>query len=205
MLAPVLGSCGAALVLGLALFCWKRARKQKKARRGWFARAVTPLDDAEFESWRRPAQFTKLPERAGSRPAPPPAALLRASPSPAPSPSPASFASRPPDMGELEKATQLFAHDGGPDAHSGSRRGASARVRKPDEAHAAAHVARADRPPTPFAQRGERRSPPRHAHHPSSSEASDWDSKAGSPRLEGRWSSQSDRRLHYVAPSSHGQ
>jgi hypothetical protein len=47
------------------LFCWRR---NKRRVRGFSLRAVTPLDDAEFESWRRPSQYTQRPEKHGIRP-----------------------------------------------------------------------------------------------------------------------------------------
>jgi hypothetical protein len=69
ILAAVLGSLVLAMVLVLALFCWRRSKKQV---RGFSLRAVTPLDDAEFESWRRPSQYSQRPQKYGIRPAPPP-------------------------------------------------------------------------------------------------------------------------------------
>ena len=66
ILGAVLGTL---VLLGVAvavLFCWKR---NKRRVRGFSLRAVTPLDDAEFESWRRPSQYTQQrPEKHGIRP-----------------------------------------------------------------------------------------------------------------------------------------
>jgi len=50
------------LVATLVLFTWKRSKRRI---RGLSFRAVTPLDDAEFESWRRPSQHTKTTEKDG--------------------------------------------------------------------------------------------------------------------------------------------
>lgn len=69
ILAAVLGSLVLALVVVMALFCLRRSKKRV---RGFSLRAVTPLDDAEFESWRRPSQYTQRPQKYGIRPAPPP-------------------------------------------------------------------------------------------------------------------------------------
>ncbi|KAL5373380.1 hypothetical protein DPSP01_012738 [Paraphaeosphaeria sporulosa] len=69
ILAAVLGSLVLALVVVLALYCWRRSTRRV---RGFSLRAVTPLDDAEFESWRRPSQYTQRPQKYGIRPALPP-------------------------------------------------------------------------------------------------------------------------------------
>lgn len=69
ILAAVLGSLVLVMVVVLALFCSRRSKKQV---RGFSLRAVTPLDDAEFESWRRPSQYSQRPQKYGIRPAPPP-------------------------------------------------------------------------------------------------------------------------------------
>lgn len=51
------------IVATLVLFAWKRSNKRRI--RCLSFRAVTPLDDAEFESWRRPSQHTKTTEKDG--------------------------------------------------------------------------------------------------------------------------------------------
>lgn len=66
ILAAVLGSLVLALVVVLSLYCWRRSTRRV---RGFSLRAVTPLDDAEFESWRRPSQYTQRPQKYGIRPA----------------------------------------------------------------------------------------------------------------------------------------
>ena len=68
ILAVVLGSLVLALAVVFLLFCRRRAKKKV---RGFTLRAVTPLDDAEFESWRRPSQYTQRPEKYGIRPTQP--------------------------------------------------------------------------------------------------------------------------------------
>ncbi|KAL6155779.1 hypothetical protein ACJBU6_05978 [Exserohilum turcicum] len=50
VVAGTLVLCAATVVI---LFFWARTRKRT---RGFTLRSVTPLDDAEFESWRRPSQ-----------------------------------------------------------------------------------------------------------------------------------------------------
>ncbi|KAF2447950.1 hypothetical protein P171DRAFT_453076 [Karstenula rhodostoma CBS 690.94] len=66
ILAAVLGSLVLALVVVLALYCWRRSTRRV---RGFSLRAATPLDDAEFESWRRPSQYTQQSQKYGIRPA----------------------------------------------------------------------------------------------------------------------------------------
>src|SRR5262245_5477672 len=68
ILAVVLGSLVLTLVIVFSLFCWRRSKKRI---RGFSLRAVTPLDDAEFESWRRPSQYTQRPQKYGIRPTQP--------------------------------------------------------------------------------------------------------------------------------------
>ncbi|KAJ4296741.1 hypothetical protein N0V90_006789 [Kalmusia sp. IMI 367209] len=68
ILAVVLGSLVLAMGVVLILFCWRRSKKRV---RGFSLRAVTPLDDAEFESWRRPSQYTQRPQKYGIRPTKP--------------------------------------------------------------------------------------------------------------------------------------
>ncbi|KAF1956073.1 hypothetical protein CC80DRAFT_413603 [Byssothecium circinans] len=77
ILGVVVGSLVLGCVTVLALFC---ARRSKRKIRGFSLRAVTPLDDAEFESWRRPSQYTQRPEKYGIRPTQP--AVVRTAPTP---------------------------------------------------------------------------------------------------------------------------
>jgi hypothetical protein len=78
VLAVVLGSLTLALAAVFFLFCRRRAKKKV---RGFSLRAVTPLDDAEFESWRRPSQYTQRPEKYGIRQIQPaPVSVTKATP-----------------------------------------------------------------------------------------------------------------------------
>lgn len=77
ILAVVLGSLVLALVIVLSLFCWRRSKRRV---RGFSLRAVTPLPDSEFESWRRPSQYSQRPQKYGIRPAPPPPVRTTRSP-----------------------------------------------------------------------------------------------------------------------------
>jgi hypothetical protein len=65
ILGSILGTLVLLAVAVAVLFCWRR---NKRRVRGFSLRAVTPLDDAEFESWRRPSQYTQRPEKHGIRP-----------------------------------------------------------------------------------------------------------------------------------------
>ncbi|KAF2746513.1 hypothetical protein M011DRAFT_404527 [Sporormia fimetaria CBS 119925] len=60
ILVAVLGPLVLLLVLTVILFSWKRSKRRI---RSFSLRAVTPLDDAEFESWRRPSEHIKRHEK----------------------------------------------------------------------------------------------------------------------------------------------
>jgi len=65
ILGIVLGTLVLLAVAVTVLFCWKR---NKRRVRGFSLRAATPLDDSEFEKWRRPSQYTQRSEKYGIRP-----------------------------------------------------------------------------------------------------------------------------------------
>ncbi|KAH7085744.1 hypothetical protein BKA63DRAFT_560378 [Paraphoma chrysanthemicola] len=156
---------GTLVLLGVAvaiLFCWQR---NKRRVRGFSLRAVTPLDDAEFESWRRPSQYTQRPEKYGIRPV---VTRDRISPT----------------MFEKELHTYDAPRTPSPIDLAPVLRSPSSSIRKPERVRRKSSVASsiADRPPTPYSptspssefQRGStssRRSQPL-IHYPSVSEAS---------------------------------
>ncbi|KAF2472277.1 uncharacterized protein BDR25DRAFT_164648, partial [Lindgomyces ingoldianus] len=170
ILAAVLGFLLLTLAAVLVLFCWKRSKRRI---RGFSLRAVTPLDDAEFESWRRPSQYTKRPEKYGIRPTQP--AVVRST--------------RTPNMFEKE----LGLYDPPRTPPRSPTKDPSTPIRMPEQARRKSSVSLADRPPTPyspssttgeFPRRGSRGShgsrksygsSHRHNHYPSMSEASDFD------------------------------
>lgn len=185
ILGAVLGTLVLSGVIVLVLFCWKRSKRRV---RGFSLRAVTPLDDAEFESWRRPSQYTQRGEKYGIRPTQP--ALLRERVSPT--------------MFEKELSTYEFPRTPSPTDLSPAMKSPSSSIRKPERVRRKSSVASsiADRPPTPYSptspsgefQRGSmssRRSQPL-IYHPSVSEASafrfEFDSEYGTQhRRNERW------------------
>ncbi|KAH7114497.1 hypothetical protein B0J11DRAFT_137804 [Dendryphion nanum] len=133
ILAAVLGTLVLLLAIVLVLFCWKRSKRRI---RGFSLRAVTPLDDAEFESWRRPSQYTKRPEKYDITPAQP--AVLRSPRTPNPL---------------LEKELGLYElpRTPSPRSPSGSMKSpTSPSVRKPERVRRKSSLSLADRPPTPY-------------------------------------------------------
>ncbi|KAF2638087.1 hypothetical protein P280DRAFT_90779 [Massarina eburnea CBS 473.64] len=187
----ILGIIIGVLVLGcvavLVLFC---ARRSKRVR-CFSLRSVTPLDDAEFESWRRPSQYTQRPEKYGIRPTQPAVARTART-------------ARAPNMFEKELANYHLT------------RTPLSPVRKPDRARRKSSCASslADRPPTPYSPASVSSDYPRSSytsrksygssprtHYPSMSEASafdfdfniDFDSHLKDPA---RPSSQSTRPLN---------
>ncbi|KAI8941356.1 hypothetical protein NX059_002581 [Plenodomus lindquistii] len=170
ILGAVLGVLVLLGVVVLGLFCWKRSKRRV---RGFSLRAVTPLDDAEFESWRRPSQYTQRPEKYGIRPTQP--ALLRDRVSPT-----------SPKLFEKELATYEFPpRTPSPTDFSPSMKSPLESVRRPEKVRRKSSVASsiADRPPTPYSptspcgdfHRGSmssRRSQPLIHHTPTMSEAS---------------------------------
>ncbi|KAF2856115.1 hypothetical protein T440DRAFT_485257 [Plenodomus tracheiphilus IPT5] len=170
ILGAVLGTLVLSGVAVLSLFCWKRSKRRV---RGFSLRAVTPLDDAEFESWRRPSQYTQRPEKYGIRPTQP--ALLRDRVSPT-----------SPTLFEKELSTYQFPpRTPSPTDLAPAMKSPSDSIRRPDKVRRKSSVASsiADRPPTPYSptspssdfQRGSmssRRSQPLIHHTPTMSEAS---------------------------------
>lgn len=132
ILAAVLGTLVLLLAIVLILFCWKRSKRRV---RGFSLRAVTPLDDAEFESWRRPSQYTKRPEKYNITPTQP--AVLRSP--------------RAPNF--LEKELGLYEMPRTPSPQSTTPSTKSPRspsIRKPERVRRKSSLSLADRPPTPY-------------------------------------------------------
>ncbi|KAF2002839.1 hypothetical protein P154DRAFT_124115 [Amniculicola lignicola CBS 123094] len=166
ILATVLGFLVLTLVVTLGLFLSKRSKRKV---RSFSLRAVTPLDDAEFESWRRPSEYTKRPEKYGIKPTQP--AVVRST--------------RTPNMFEKELALYEFPRSPSPQSPSKSHKSSSS-IQKPEPVRRKSSVSLADRPPTPyspmapssdFTRRGSHvshasRGSNRHVHYPSMSEAS---------------------------------
>lgn len=165
ILGAVLGILVASGVAVAVLFCWRRSKRRM---RGFSLRAVTPLDDAEFESWRRPSQYNQ-PEKYGIRPTQPAHVRDRSSPT----------------LLEKELSTYEFPRRSStPDDIMPPLQSPSSSIKRPDRVRRKSSVASslADRPPTPYSptspshgfQRGSvssRKSQPL-IHHPSMSEAS---------------------------------
>ena len=195
ILGSVLGFLVLIFVLTVALFCWKRpASKMRK----FSIRAVTPLDDAEFESWRRPTQYTARREKYGIHPTPPPVAVIKTP----------TLWEKEVNLNDRPRTPPLKRSPTSPRAPSS--------ITAPERARRKSSVSIADRPPTPYspssstnefvrtgshASRGSPRSP-KHLHYPSASDASDFNfnfefspSSVSSTGLE-RFSSQSARPLY---------
>jgi hypothetical protein len=167
ILGAVLGTLILAGVIVAVLYCVKRNRSRV---RGFSLRAVTPLDDAVFESWRRPSEHA---EKHGIRPVQPVVVQGRHTPS----------------MFEKEFALYDHPRTPSPDDIPPPLQSPSSSIRKPERVRRKSSVASsiADRPPTPYSpapysptsnhfdfQRGSmssRRSQPS-CHHPTKSEAS---------------------------------
>ncbi|KAF2202688.1 hypothetical protein GQ43DRAFT_368575 [Delitschia confertaspora ATCC 74209] len=168
ILASVLGFLVLAMTLTLVLFCWKRSAKKVR----FSLRAVTPLDDAEFESWRRPGPYTQQNEKYIIKPTQPSVAHVKK-----------------PNVWEKELGLDMDSRSP-PETPYGSADSSSpiavlGRVRRQSS------VSLADRPPTPYSpcsftgelpRKASRsahkstRSPPRSPrpnHYPSMSETSD--------------------------------
>lgn len=132
ILAAVLGTLVLLLAVVLILFCWKR---QKRRMRVFSLRAVTPLDDAEFESWRRPSQYTKRPEKYNITPTQP--AVLRSP--------------RAPNFVEKELGLYELPRTPSPQSTTASAKSPrSPSIRKPERVRRKSSVSLADRPPTPY-------------------------------------------------------
>lgn len=166
ILGAVVGTLVLAGVSVAVLFCWKR---NKRRVRGFSLRAVTPLDDSVFESWRRPSEHAQRNEKYGIRPVHP--AVLRHETSPT----------------MFEKELDLFDYPRSPSPEDISPPLRSPRdsIRKPERVRRKSSVTSsvADRPPTPYSPTStnsdfvvgsysSRKSQPLIRHQPSMSEAS---------------------------------
>lgn len=165
ILGSVLGTLVLSAVAVALLFCWKRNQRRV---RGFSLRAVTPLDDAEFESWRRPSQYTQRGEKHIIRSIPPTVTRDRTSQT----------------LLEKELNTYEFPRSPSPEDTCPALQSPTSSIKKPERVRRKSSVASslADRPPTPYSptspssefQRGStssRRSQPL-IHYPSVSEAS---------------------------------
>ena len=158
ILAVVLGSLVLALVVVLALFCWNRSKRRV---RGFSLRAVTPLPDSEFESWRQPSQYAQRPTKYGIRPALPPPVCTAKSPT----------------MLEKEIDDYDAPRTPSPEDYPSFNYPMSP-IRKPERARrkSSACSSLADRPPTPYSPSS------KHAEFPRESFTSR-KSSVGSPRI----------------------
>ncbi|KAF1915187.1 hypothetical protein BDU57DRAFT_265155 [Ampelomyces quisqualis] len=181
ILGAVLGTLVLSAVAVAVLFCWRR---NKRRVRGFSLRAVTPLDDAEFESWRRPSQYTERPEKYRIRPV-----VTRDHISPT--------------MFEKALPTNKLPRTPSPHDLPPPLRSPSSSIQKPDRVRRKSSIGSsiADRPPTPYSptspssefHRGStssRKSQPL-IHYPSVSEASafkfDLNSQYGTQQQTGQW------------------
>ncbi|EON67435.1 hypothetical protein W97_06689 [Coniosporium apollinis CBS 100218] len=156
------------LVVAICAWIWVRVRRsQKRNRRKLFRRAVTPLDDAEFESWRRPSVAHSQLEIYGSIQQPPPSHSPRAKPA-APL--------------VLEKDLGIYGPETSRSPRSSPSSGRSRSERHTDHSRNKSSVSVQDRPPTPYSPTqppesfgSSPKSPPNHVHYSSMSSASDFD------------------------------
>lgn len=163
ILGAVVGTLVLAGVIVAVLFCIKRSKNRA---RGFTLRAVTPLDDSVFESWRRPSDHT---EKHSVGPVQPVFIQNRHTPS------------------IFEKEFALYDHPRTPSPDediASPLQSPSTSVRKPERVRRKSSVASsiADRPPTPYSpasnqfdfsresMSSSRKSPS--GHHPTKSEAS---------------------------------
>ncbi|KAF2706836.1 hypothetical protein K504DRAFT_470853 [Pleomassaria siparia CBS 279.74] len=191
ILGAVLGFLVSSLVVTMGLFCYKRSQRKIRV---FSLRAVTPLDDAEFESWRRPSQYAQRPEKYGINPTQP--AVVRTTRTP---------------MLFDDKELGYY--------HRPQRRSISptSPINKPDRVRRKSSTTSsiADRPPTPYspcspsghfprrASLASRTSAPMpYSHYPSMSQASQFSDfnfnidPDSPPRDPIRPSTQSERPLH---------
>ncbi|KAF2804821.1 uncharacterized protein BDZ99DRAFT_397187 [Mytilinidion resinicola] len=191
ILGSVLGALVLALGAVLLMFCRKRSKRRTRI---FSLRAVTPLDDAEFESWRRPSKYTQRPEKYGILPSKP--AVVRAKSTP--------------NIFEKEVAYDMPGTPPRTPPHSITP---TSPIRMPDHARRKSSVTSLqDRPPTPFSPTlseadeesssylphpKSSRQHQGHVHYPSVSEASTFDfGFHTSPRESERFSGQSERRIY---------
>jgi hypothetical protein len=136
----IIGAVAGTLVISALtvalLFFWTKSRRRM---RGFSLRAVTPLDDAEFESWRRPSQHTQRLDEYGIRPTA--RAVLRDRVSP-----------RTPSFFEKELSTYDFPPRTPSLSDAASIKSPTSSIRQPERARRKSSVASslADRPPTPY-------------------------------------------------------
>lgn len=187
VLGSVFGVLMLALIATLLLFCRKRSKKKVRI---FSLRAVTPLDDAEFESWRRPS--TSKPKKYGIMPSRP--AVVRAKNS----------------ANLFEKEVALYSRVHTPPQTPPKSDTPTSSIKLPDHARRKSSVSIQDRPPTPFSPDVSEDGDPAlwlpkiesprsrgHVHYPSVSEASEFDFGFSSPpRHSDRFSGQSERRLY---------
>lgn len=181
ILGAVLGTLILSGVIVVILFCWKRSQRRM---RGFSLRAVTPLDDAEFESWRRPSQPTLYSEKYGLRAVQPVVVRDRTVST------------------MFEKELDLYDQPRTPSPVDtiSPMKSPSSSIRKPERAQRKSSVASsiADRPPTPYSPastdfpRESFSSRASHVHYPSMSEASafrfEFDSEYSAAKQEpDRW------------------
>jgi hypothetical protein len=194
----ILGVVIGTLVVGLAIiFSLYWFRRSKRRIRGFSLRSATPLDDAEFESWRRPGQYTQRPEKYGIRPTEPTVVRTK---------QPLTVrTTQPPSMFEKELGNYAS-----PQIQTQT---SSTLVQKPKRARRKSSCTSSiyDRPPTPYSPASPSKdhplspfgsptsygSSPRSIHYPAMSETSAFDFNLDSyPRDSSRPSSQSTRPLN---------
>ncbi|KAF1943254.1 hypothetical protein EJ02DRAFT_146318 [Clathrospora elynae] len=185
ILGAVLGILVLSAVAVVVLFCWKRSQRRVRV---FSLRAVTPLDDAVFDSWRRPSQYTQRPEKYGIKSTQP--AVVRDRVSPA--------------MFEKELSTYEFPRTPSPTDLSSPMKSPFSSIQKPERVRRKSSVASSivERPRTPYSptspsgefsriSTSSRRSQPL-IHYPSESEASafrfNFESEYGThQKSTGRW------------------
>ncbi|KAJ9647786.1 hypothetical protein H2199_001561 [Coniosporium tulheliwenetii] len=169
MLGIIIGAVvGGLLVIAVCTWIWVRVRRsQKRYRRKLFRRAVTPLDDAEFESWRRPSVANSQLEIYGSIQHPPPSHSPKA---------------KPPAPLVVEKDVGTYGPEISRLPQSSPSSGRSRSEKDTDHSRNKSSVSVQDRPPTPYSPTlppdsfgSSPKSPPNHVHYSSMSSASDFD------------------------------
>lgn len=172
ILGSVLGGTATLLIIG-CIFAYVVHRRRTNG--SIIARAVTPLDDAEFESWRRPSKQTQWREKYSILPEKPPPALTRMPPS-----SRQKRRSRTSSNSLMVTEKDMDLDD--VPAYTYGYRLPNGGVR-PAHVRNMSTMSLRDRPPTPFSQKDAITHMRTHSasarstrvHHPSVSEASDFD------------------------------
>ncbi|OJD38739.1 c2h2 transcription [Diplodia corticola] len=184
ILGSVLGGCAALLIIGILIWVMRRKKTQGSS---MISRAVTPLDDAEFESWRRPSKQLQWREKYNVLPEPPVPALTRM-----PSSSRRNRHSR-----QISRLSQLTEKELEDETPMYSYRPKPSRTPEPgiavhEHVRNKSSLSLQDRPPTPYSPTSSKESPKfptqpthtrpksvsqrtNHVHYPSMSEASDFD------------------------------